>query len=121
MGRIRTHYVPCVPYVPALGVAACVVLVFSLGPPAWVRFGAYTILCAGFYVARGLTLDSRIREDSGGCEVDGVLAVGAGDEGTEMTSLRTAAARDEEDGAEGGEGERAGLLVAGAATSDRRG
>ena len=38
-----------------------------------------------------------------------------------MTSLRTAAARDEEDGAEGGEGERAGLLVAGAATSDRRG
>ena len=111
---------PCVPYVPALGVAACVVLVFSLGPPAWVRFGAYTILCAGFYVARGLTLDSRIREDSGGCEVDGVLAVGAGDEGTEMTSLRTAAARDEEDGADG-EGERAGLLVAGAATSDRRG
>ena len=68
---------PCVPYVPALGVAACVVLVFSLGPPAWVRFGAYTILCAGFYVARGLTLDSRIREDSGGCGVDGVLAVGA--------------------------------------------
>ena len=43
-------------------------------------------------------------------------------QGMEMTSLRTAAARvHEEDGAEGGEGERAGLLVAGAATSDRRG
>lgn len=105
---------PCVPYVPALGVAACVMLVFSLGPPAWVRFGAYTVLCAGYYAARGLTLGSRIREDSGGCGVDGVLGDGAGDgdgdEGTEMTSVRTAAARDEEEGAEG-EGERRRLLV----------
>ncbi|ACO67941.1 amino acid-polyamine-organocation family, partial [Micromonas commoda] len=48
---------PFVPYVPAIGVAACTQLVFSLGPPAWVRFGAYTVLCAGFYAARGLVGD----------------------------------------------------------------
>jgi hypothetical protein len=58
----------------------------------------------------------------------GVGGIDGGDEGTEMTTqtrgtasaasaASAGAARDEEEG----EGERAGLLVAGAATSDRRG
>jgi hypothetical protein len=56
-----------------------------------------------------------------------VGGIDGGDEGTEMTTQTrgtasasasaSAGARDEEEG----EGERAGLLVAGAATSDRRG
>ena len=122
---------PFVPYVPAIGVAACTQLVFSLGPPAWVRFGAYTVLCAGFYAARGLVGD-RLGwwDDSGdGFElaIGGVGGIDGGNEGTEMTTQTrgtasaaasaAGAARDEEEG----EGERAGLLVAGAATSDRRG
>ena len=113
---------PFVPYVPALGVAACTQLVFSLGPPAWVRFGAYTALCAGFYAVRGLVGD-RLGwwEDSFGdgfdSAVGGARGAGGVDEGMEMTTQArgTAAAAAE------GEGERAGLLVRGAATSDRRG
>ena len=92
------------------------------------RFGAYTVLCAGFYAARGLVGD-RLGwwEDSGdGFElaICGVGGIDGGDEGTEMTSQTrgTAAARDEAGARErAGGGERAGLLVAGAATSDRRG
>ena len=40
---------------PAFGVAACVQLIFSLGPFAWARFFVYTAICSVFYAVRGFT------------------------------------------------------------------
>ena len=45
---------PLVPYLPAVGVLACVQLITSLGPLAWGRFFVYSALCSVGYFGYGV-------------------------------------------------------------------
>ena len=113
---------PWVPYLPAFGVAACVQLIFSLGPLAWARFFVYTAICSVFYAVRGFTgvylgWDG-FRDEDEGTEMVGVGGGGVGGGEAREPGGRGFDSRggDEEDGVDG-ERETSGLLVKGASSS----
>ena len=111
-----------VPYLPAFGVAACVQLIFSLGPFAWARFFVYTAICSVFYAVRGFTgvyLEwDGFRDEDEGTEMVGVGGGGVGGGEAREPGGRGFDSRggDEEDGVDG-ERETSGLLVKGASSS----
>ena len=111
-----------VPYLPAFGVAACVQLIFSLGPFAWARFFVYTAMCSVFYAVRGFTgvyLEwDGFRDEDEGTEMVGVGGGGVGGGEAREPGGRGFDSRggDDEDGVDG-ERERSGLLVKGASSS----
>ena len=107
---------------PAFGVAACVQLIFSLGPFAWARFFVYTAMCSVFYAVRGFTgvylgWDG-FRDEDEGTEMVGVGGGGVGGGEAREPGGRGFDSRggDDEDGVDG-ERETSGLLVKGASSS----
>ena len=107
---------------PAFGVAACVQLIFSLGPFAWARFFVYTAMCSVFYAVRGFT-GVYLGWDGFRDEDEGTEMVGVGGSGVGGGEAREPGGRgfdtdggDEEDGVDG-ERETSGLLVKSASSS----